>query len=93
MEPSPQGVLRVVIRRVLVGILTGPFTRRLLSLAALTSSEHTKDMDHDKVNKFIQQNQLILPFSKDGTLREVNVMRILWITASSATGFPASLYA
>merc|ERR1719376_1218790 len=41
LEPSPQGVLRVVMRRVLVGILTGPFTFRFLSLAPLIRSAHT----------------------------------------------------
>merc|ERR1711981_262058 len=30
-DPSPQGVLRVVIRKVLVGIRTGPFTLRSFS--------------------------------------------------------------
>merc|ERR1739838_88011 len=41
LEPSPQGVLRVVILNVLVGILTGPFTFRLLSLAPLIRSAQT----------------------------------------------------
>ena len=41
LDPSPHGVLRVVIRRVLVGIRTGPFTCRLLSLAPLIKSSHT----------------------------------------------------
>merc|ERR1712241_972093 len=35
LEPSPQGVFLVVILRVLVGILTGPFTFSSLSLAPL----------------------------------------------------------
>lgn len=47
-DPSPQGVLRVVILNVLVGIRTGPFTRRFLSLAAPTSSEHTERVKFDK---------------------------------------------
>lgn len=48
-EPSPQGVLRVVMRRVFVGIRTGPLTRRFLSLAAWTSSEQTgkQNMNND----------------------------------------------
>merc|ERR1712083_613817 len=41
LEPSPQGVLRVVILNVLVGILTGPFTFRDLSLAPLIKSAQT----------------------------------------------------
>ena len=41
LEPSPQGVLRVVMRSVLVGMRTGPRTRSDLSLAPRTSSEHT----------------------------------------------------
>merc|ERR1711922_110667 len=41
LEPSPQGVLRVVILNVLVGILTGPLTLRFFSLAPLIRSLHT----------------------------------------------------
>ena len=41
LEPSPQGVLRVVILNVLVGILTGPLTLRLFSLAPLIKSLQT----------------------------------------------------
>jgi hypothetical protein len=40
-EPSPQGVFRVVILRVLVGKRTGPLTRRSLDLARSMSSWHT----------------------------------------------------
>jgi hypothetical protein len=40
--PSPQGVFLVVILRTLVGILTGPFTLRCLSLAPRTKSAQTK---------------------------------------------------
>merc|ERR1719166_659286 len=43
--PSPQGVLRVVILRVLVGILTGPFTFSSLSLAPLMRSLQTFSRD------------------------------------------------
>ena len=57
--PSPQGVLRVVILRVLVGRRTGPLTRRFLDLARSRSSVQT--------------------FSRACGLREVSVMRILWI--------------
>ena len=39
--PSPQGVFLVVIWRTLVGILTGPFTLRCLSLAPRTKSAQT----------------------------------------------------
>lgn len=59
LEPSPQGVLRVVILRFLVGRRTGPLTARSLPLARSMSSEQT--------------------FSRDWTLREVRVMRILWV--------------
>merc|ERR1711994_1166050 len=41
LEPSPQGVLRVVMRRVLVGIRTGPLTLSCLSLAPRISSAQT----------------------------------------------------
>lgn len=59
LEPSPQGVLRVVIFKVLVGRRTGPLTRRSLDLARSMSSWQT--------------------FSREATLREVRVMRILWV--------------
>merc|ERR1719483_735896 len=45
LEPSPQGVFLVVILRVWVGILTGPFTFNSLSLAPLTRSPHTFSKD------------------------------------------------
>lgn len=57
--PSPLGVLRVEIFRVLVGSLTGPLTLSDLLRARSMSSWHT--------------------FSSEATLREVRVMRILWI--------------
>ena len=41
LEPSPQGVLRVVIFRYFVGIRTGPFTLSFLSLAPRIRSAHT----------------------------------------------------
>lgn len=41
LEPSPQGVLRVVILRFLVGRRTGPLTGRSLPLARSMSSEQT----------------------------------------------------
>merc|ERR1712076_356968 len=41
LDPSPQGVFLVVIRRVLVGIRTGPLTFRFFSLAPLIRSAHT----------------------------------------------------
>lgn len=41
LEPSPQGVFRVVIRKIFVGIRTGPFTFSCLSLAPLIRSAHT----------------------------------------------------
>jgi hypothetical protein len=59
LDPSPQGVFRVVTLRVLVGRRTGPLTRRSLPLARSMSSWQT--------------------FSRDWTLREVKVMRILWV--------------
>merc|ERR1719516_680674 len=44
-EPSPQGVLRVVILRVFVGIRTGPLTFSSLSLAPLMRSPQTFSRD------------------------------------------------
>ena len=41
LEPSPLGVLRVVILRIWVGRRTGPLTRRSLPLARSRSSEET----------------------------------------------------
>ena len=45
LEPSPQGVLRVVILKIFVGILTGPLTLRSFSLAPLIKSLHTFSKD------------------------------------------------
>merc|ERR1719251_892751 len=45
LEPSPQGVLRVVIRRVFVGMRTGPFTFSSLSLAPRIKSPQTFSRD------------------------------------------------
>merc|ERR1739838_825772 len=59
LDPSPQGVLRVVMRRVLVGMRTGP-----LSLRPLIKSAQT--------------------FSKLFPFLDVSVMRMRWMTASSA---------
>lgn len=42
LEPSPQGVFLVVMRRTLVGMRTGPFTFRDFSLAPLIRSAHTE---------------------------------------------------
>ena len=39
--PSPQGDLRVVMRRTLVGMRTGPFTFSCFSLAPRIRSAHT----------------------------------------------------
>merc|ERR1719150_574235 len=44
-EPSPQGVLRVVILRVFVGMRTGPLTFSSLSLAPLIRSPQTFSKD------------------------------------------------
>lgn len=44
-EPSPQGVLRVVILKILVGMRTGPLTFNFCFLAPLINSAHTK-MNH-----------------------------------------------
>ncbi len=43
LEPSPQGVFRDVIRRVLVGRRTGPFTASLLLLAPRMRSAQTEN--------------------------------------------------
>nr|VDD52020.1 unnamed protein product [Brassica oleracea] len=58
LVPSPQGAILVVILRTLVGILTGPFTLNLLSLAPQPKSVHTfsrfltffEESDSDLVN-------------------------------------------
>ena len=57
--PSPQGDLRVVMWRTLVGILTGPLTRSCLSLAPFTKSAQTE---------IYQQNSTIISL-----LNSVNV--------------------
>lgn len=67
LEPSPQGVLRVVIRKTFVGIRTGPLTFSFCFLAASIKSVHT--------------------FSKERTLREVNVILMWWMGAVSCPGF------
>ena len=59
LEPSPQGVFRVEMLRVLVGRRTGPFTLSDFVRARSINSWHT--------------------FSSDATLRELSVIRILWI--------------
>lgn len=41
-EPSPQGVLRVVILKIFVGMRTGPLTFNFCFLAPLINSAHTK---------------------------------------------------
>jgi len=41
LEPSPHGVLRVVMRSTLVGMRTGPFTFSCLSFAPRIKSEQT----------------------------------------------------
>ena len=43
LDPSPQGVLRVVMRNVLVGILIGPFTFKFLTLEPLIRSSQTEN--------------------------------------------------
>lgn len=43
LEPSPQGVLRVVILKIFVGMRTGPFTFNFCFLAPLISSAHTEE--------------------------------------------------
>lgn len=45
LEPSPQGVLRVVIRKVFVGIRTGPFTRNFCFFASEMRSVQTFSRD------------------------------------------------
>merc|ERR550519_1121311 len=45
LDPSPQGVLRVVMRRIFVGMRTGPFTFSSLSLAPRIRSPQTFSRD------------------------------------------------
>ena len=61
-EPSPQGVLRVVMRRTLVGMRTGPFTFRLFSLAPLIRSAHT-EMCRNRLKFFGPIPKLLGPVS------------------------------
>lgn len=49
LEPSPHGVLRVVMRRILVGMRTGPFTFRLFSFAPRIRSAHTVVIENSLV--------------------------------------------
>lgn len=51
LEPSPQGVLRVVIFKYLVGIRTGPLTFSFLSLAPRIRSAHTKEWNDTEPNE------------------------------------------
>ena len=46
LVPSPQGDFLVVMCSTLVGMRTGPFTLRLLSLAPLMRSAHTAQTFH-----------------------------------------------
>ena len=102
LEPSPQGVLRVVILKVLVGILTGPLTLRVFSLAPLIRSLQT----FSKLFTFLADYRYMwLTKNKrkdDGgeieitnvyyrSHLEVRVILMRWTVASSATpAFPAS---
>jgi len=52
--PSPQGVLLVVMRRTLVGSLTGPQTVTFFSLAPFTKSEQTNQKE--KANHGVPNN-------------------------------------
>lgn len=55
LEPSPQGVFRVVILRTLVGIRTGPLTRRSLSLARLMRSVETVSQSERQIVRTFAQ--------------------------------------
>lgn len=78
-EPLPQGDLRVVIRRTLVGRRTGPLTLSCLSLARWIRSEETILHLLIILSFSFNNNKKNLPFSKFLTLREVKVIRIRWI--------------
>ena len=66
-EPSPHGVLRVVMRRTLVGIRTGPFTFRLFSFAPFIRSAHT-EMSRKHLKTFGMRSKLVLKSSRYSTL-------------------------
>lgn len=97
LEPSPQGVLRVVILKILVGIRTGPLAFSFCFLAPSISSEHTAKI-HPTINKQTKQSMFFSnlffknffvnkPFSNDRTFRDVKVIRILWMGEASCPGF------
>lgn len=81
LEPSPQGVLRVVILRTLVGMRTGPLTRRSLSLARLMRSVETGEgraagqTEEQGEGPGTRQQRGDVHFSRFLTLREVSVWR------------------
>lgn len=100
--PSPQGDFLVVMWRTLVGILTGPFTLRRLSLAPRTKSPQTNHnigkSESENVSEEIKSNKIIkqnmngskkVPFSRFWTCLEERVILILWICSwdSSKPGF------
>ena len=100
LEPSPQGVLRVVMRRTLVGILMGPLTLSCFSLAPRIRSLETKIGQIRNKHTFLRfvytadiTKIINLPFSRLFTLALVRVILILWMVGSSVGTFPVSLTA
>lgn len=95
LDPSPHGVFRVVIRKILVGIRTGPLTFNFCFLALPSNSEHTEivRISVKKLNWLIEVQIVYrctlfhLPFSSERTLREVRVILIRCIGATSCPGF------
>lgn len=88
LEPSPQGDFRVVIFKCLVGSLTGPLTRRSLSLARLTRSVETDDDPEPQRHQPRGQRyrndaplESCSHFSRFLTFLEVKVILILWTLA------------
>ena len=79
LVPSPQGDLRVVMRRNLVGIRTGPDTLTLLLRARRLISEQTTQLD--------SQPQRTLPFSTALTLVEVRVIRMRCTSSLTTLSF------
>jgi len=84
LEPSPQGVLRVVTLRTLVGRRTGPLTRRFLFLArSIRSVVTTHHLSARGCRGGGEGGGEDGPFSRAPTLREVRVIRIRWILGPS----------
>lgn len=73
-DPSPQGVLRVVMRRILVGILTGPFTRRFCFFAPLIRSVHTA-----RTIRYLGYIVKLIYSWNSSEQNKVNILNVTWV--------------